>query len=149
MDHHANMKFTHKCVNGVELEMDFFTYKANELTEKDYDAANAVDMVLSKDKIEMSKYSYNLFEKSIALYPASPRGSSKLLKVNNSCQVEQFANFSHVFASMVEGSHIVFNDSRVLDARLFVNQANEKVELMLLDLGTVDVQKECNESYKP
>jgi len=55
MDHHANMKFTHKCVEGVDIEMEFFTYEAKELTEKDYDAAKAVDMVLSKDKIEMSK----------------------------------------------------------------------------------------------
>ena len=100
MDHHTNMKFTHKCVNGVDLEMEFFTYEAKQLTEKDYDAAKAVDMFLFKDKIQMSKYSYNLDEKSIALYPASPRGSSKLLKVSSSGEVTRYNNFSSVFASL-------------------------------------------------
>jgi pterin-4a-carbinolamine dehydratase len=47
MDHHANMKFTHKCVDGVDLEMEFFTFEAKRITQKDYDAAHAVDMLLS------------------------------------------------------------------------------------------------------
>ena len=98
MDHHANMKFSHKCVGSVDFKMEYFTFETNELTEKDYDAAKAIDLLLlTKDKIQMSKYSYNLNEKSIALYPASPRGSSKLLKVDGTGKVEQYNNFSIVF----------------------------------------------------
>ena len=76
MDHHANMNFTHKCVHGVDLEFEFFTYEVNEITEKDYDSVKAMDIILSKDtKVEITKYSYSLKEESIAKYPASPRGS--------------------------------------------------------------------------
>ena len=144
MDHHANMQFTHKCINGAELELEFFTYEANQLTEKDYEAAQAVEMFLSKDKIQMNKYSYDLDEKAIALYPASPRGSSKLLQVDCDGKVKKFENFSKIFNSLAEGCHVVFNDSRVLDARLFVKRGNTKVELMLLDLGVVDVKEQCS-----
>ncbi len=144
MDHHANMKLTHQCVDGVDLEMEFFTFEAKQITDKDYDAAHAVDMILSKDKVEMSKYSYNLREESIAKYPASPRGSSKLLKVDPSSNVTYYDNFSEVFPNLVKGSHLVFNDSRVLDARLFVNgDEAADIELMILDLGSVNVCDAC------
>lgn len=144
MDHHANMHFTHKCVNGAELEMEFFTYEANELTEKDFDAARAVEMLLSKDKIQMGKFSYNLDENSIASYPASPRGSSKLLRVDSNGVLTKYGNFSEIFHSLAEGCHIVFNDSRVLDARLFIDKDSDEVELMLLDLGVVNVNEKCS-----
>mmetsp|Transcript_20419 Transcript_20419/g.36996 ORF Transcript_20419/g.36996 Transcript_20419/m.36996 type:complete len:104 (-) Transcript_20419:4995-5306(-) len=57
-------------------------------------------------------------------------------------------NFSTVFASLAKGCHLVFNDSRVLDARLFVkgNDCDSKIELMILDLGSVDVGGKCNDT---
>ena len=91
----------------------------------------------------MSKYSYNLHEKSIAKYPASPRGSSKLLRVDSSGTVMRYNNFSSVFASLAKDCHIVFNDSRVLNARMFVQEGDKIVELMILDLGVVDIQNKC------
>jgi pterin-4a-carbinolamine dehydratase len=41
MDHHANMKVAHKCVSGVDLEMELFSYEAKELTHKDFSAAKS------------------------------------------------------------------------------------------------------------
>lgn len=90
------------------------------------------------------RYSYNLDEKNIAQYPASPRGSSKLLRCDANGNVVHHSNFSKVFASMVKGCHLVFNDSRVLDARLFIkDDSGRKVELMILDLGSIDVEGTC------
>ena len=43
LDHHANIQITHKCINGVHLTLQFFSYEANEVTEKDYKAAQVVD----------------------------------------------------------------------------------------------------------
>mmetsp|Transcript_4068 Transcript_4068/g.9411 ORF Transcript_4068/g.9411 Transcript_4068/m.9411 type:complete len:1141 (-) Transcript_4068:76-3498(-) len=144
MDHHANMQFTHKCVDGVDLELEFFTFEAKQITQKDYDAAQAVDMILSANQVKMSRYSYELDEKSIAQYPASPRGSSKLLRCEANGNVAYHGNFSKSFASMVRGCHLVFNDSRVLDARLFVKDGSgSNVELMILDLGSIDVEGTC------
>lgn len=93
------------------------------------------------------RYSYRLDEKNIAIYPASPRGSSKLLKCDASGNVTYYDNFSKVFASLSKGCHLVFNDSRVLDARLFVkNDIGAKIELMILDLGSVEVGGRCQDT---
>jgi len=55
MDHHANLSFTHSCVNGVDLEMEFFTFEAKKITEKDYIAAKAVDELLTEIKADAKK----------------------------------------------------------------------------------------------
>ena len=87
--------------------------------------------------IRMSDYTYHLRPESIAQYPASPRGSSKLLYCNAKGAVTYFDNFSTHIVPLLKGKHVVFNESRVLDARLFVQQESEQaVELMLLDLGS-------------
>ena len=108
------------------------------------------------DMIRMSDYAYQLNEESIACYPPNPRGSSKLLRVDGRGQVSYYDNFSHVFSQLSRGAHIVFNDSRVLDARLFVSrvektsqeqqQEQDRIELMLLDLGSVDVSAPCHKT---
>lgn len=48
MDHHANMTFEHKCVNGVDLSLEFFSYEADEITEKDHIAALAINAIQVK-----------------------------------------------------------------------------------------------------
>lgn len=73
MDHHANMRIVHKCINGVDLELELSSFEAKELTEKDYDAARAIDLIHSGTAISMKDYSYNLKEESIALFPAETR----------------------------------------------------------------------------
>lgn len=147
MDHHANMTFSHRCVDGVDVELNYFTFDAMELTEKDYDAAKVADMVYTGNVVRMSDFTYHLKEESIAKYPANPRGHSKLLRVDSNGRVSYFNNFSESFGSLVEGAHVVFNDSRVLHSRLFVDGPFGKpVELMILDLGEVDVGESCNET---
>ena len=48
LDHHANMTLKHECVDGVNVILSFFTYEANEITEKDYIAAKMVNDIASK-----------------------------------------------------------------------------------------------------
>lgn len=148
MDHHANMRITHKCVNGVDLEMEFFSFEAKELTEKDYDAARAVDLIHGGSEIQMRDFSYNLKEDSIAKFPAEPRGSSKLMRIDSYGRVSYFNHFGESIPSLLEGVHVVFNNSRVLDARLSVKLTNDdEVELMLLDLGHIDSAAPCSSQY--
>jgi hypothetical protein len=64
------MKIVHKCVNGVDLELEFFSFDANELTEKDFAAARAIDLIHHGNPINMSDYTYDLKHDSIALFPA-------------------------------------------------------------------------------
>jgi len=48
LDHHANMNFVHKCVDGVDLELEFFTFEAGEVTDNDYEAARKVNVILNE-----------------------------------------------------------------------------------------------------
>jgi hypothetical protein len=126
------MKIVHKCVNGVDLELEFFSFDANELTEKDFAAARAIDLIHHGNPINMSDYTYDLKHDSIALFPAEPRGSSKLLQVDCNGKVSYFDHFGSSIPSLLEGCHVVFNNSRVLDARLSAKLRNgDVVELMV------------------
>ena len=148
LDHHANMSFSHKCVNGVDLDIEFFTYEASEVTEKDYKAAKMVNTILDEEKINMKDFTYNLKVESIAKYPAEPRGSSRLLRVDSKGIVTHFSNFSDSFLSLAKGAHIIFNQSKVVNARVEVLEPtkNDCLELMILDLGD-SVEEMSNGSH--
>ena len=154
MDHHANISFTHKCVDGVDVEMEYFSFEAKDLTDKDYEAARKVNDILAdeeahdtatspseSDKIKMSDYTYELQDSSIAKYPADPRGSSRLLNVDGDGNVNYFDNFSDSILPLLSNAHVVFNESKVVNARLSVNCDKDSdknaMEMMILDLGEV------------
>ena len=110
----------------------------------------------------MKDYSYTLQESSIAKYPASPRGSSKLCRVDYQGNVQFLDHFANHFPSLARNCHLVLNDSLVLDARLFVEHPNassttpataatdtaecKKIELMILDLGEVHLAAPCEKA---
>ena len=133
------MTITHQCINGVDLEMELFSFEASSLTQKDFDAARAIDLIHGDSPINMKDFTYDLKQESIAVFPAEPRGSSKLLQVDSLGRVRYYNHFGTKIPTLLKGCHVVFNDSRVLNARLAVDLgAGNQVELMLLDLGKVD-----------
>ena len=128
------MKIVHKCVDGVDLELELFSFEAKELTRKDFDAARAIDLIYAGNPIDMKDFTYDLKQQSIALFPAEPRGSSKLLRVDSNGKVSYLEHFGKHISSLLEGCHVVFNNSRVLDARLAIDLGDgNKVELMVSD----------------
>jgi len=146
MDHHANMSFNHRCVNGVDATLEFFTFEANDLTDKDYEAARRVNAILDDENIRMSDYTYDLKLDSIAKFPAEPRGSSRLVRVDKDGRVQHYAHFSQEILSLIEGSHIIFNESKVVNARLSVSgNTAEDIEMMILDLGD-NLQRDCSDA---
>mmetsp|Transcript_24267 Transcript_24267/g.26055 ORF Transcript_24267/g.26055 Transcript_24267/m.26055 type:complete len:1191 (+) Transcript_24267:258-3830(+) len=149
MDHHANLSFTHKCFNGVDVDLEYFSFEANELTEKDYAAARKVNEIILKEedeKIKMSDFTYNLRFDSIAKYPAEPRGSSRLLNIDTNGNMRDFDNFSDSILHLLSDAHVVFNESKVVNARLSVNSVKDSkkndIEMMILDLGE-NIDKTC------
>ena len=94
----------------------------------------------------MSDFTYDLQLDSIAKYPAEPRGSSRLVNVDASGNVQYFDNFSDSILPLVSNAHVVFNQSKVVNARLSVNSAEDPnksaTEMMILDLGD-NLQKPC------
>jgi len=134
MEAQPDFSLSHECVNGgADSAMILSKHDSQQVPE----TASLFDR-----PIEMKKFSYNLLEDSIAVFPADPRGSSKLLYVDSNGEVTFASNFAETFPSLAEGCHVVFNESRVLEARLFIHEPSnegEHLEMMILDLGDVDL----------
>ncbi len=86
-------------------------------------------------KLDINLFDYTLPEGRIALYPAEPRDSSKLLylpKIDGSIQHKAFTDFPDFLR---EGDLLVLNDSKVFPARLHGTKKGSggKVELFLLE----------------
>ena len=81
--------------------------------------------------ISLSDYHYDLPPERIANEPLEQRDTSKLL-VYQQGEI-QHRQFSHISAWLSKGDLVVFNDTRVIPARLFMQRATgARIELLLL-----------------
>lgn len=85
--------------------------------------------------LDINLYDYHLPEGMIALYPAEPRDSSRLLylsKNDGKPEHMKFTDFSEYFR---QGDLLILNDSRVFPARLYgrKRKSGGKVEIFLLE----------------
>ncbi len=83
-------------------------------------------------KIKIEDYSYNLPDERIAKYPLEKRDLSKLLifKENNICE-DKFSNLSEILPA---GSLMVFNNTKVVPARLlFRKSTGAVIEIFCLE----------------
>ena len=85
-------------------------------------------------KIDISEYDYKLPEEKIALYPAEPRSSSKLLVIDRARSEIEHRTFSDIVEYVGPKDVLVLNDSRVFPARLHGIKKNTgaRVEIFLL-----------------
>ena len=67
-------------------------------------------------EIRIEDYNYNLPDERIAKYPLSRRDASKLLHYSDGIHVE--SKFSEIDSYIPEGSLMVFNNTKVVPARL-------------------------------
>ena len=72
---------------------------------------------MNQPKIRIEEYSYELPDERIAKYPLSQRDSSKLLIYNKGTISQE--KFSSIPSFLPEGSMMVFNNTKVVPARLF------------------------------
>ena len=83
-------------------------------------------------QINISDIDYNLPNEKIALFPLADRDQSKLLVYQNNTITD--ANFSHLSDFIDENYALIFNDSKVIHARLlFENIHGAKIEVFLLE----------------
>ncbi len=81
--------------------------------------------------IQLSDYSYHLPDERIARYPVDPRDSSKLL-VYKEGQIEH-DNFHNLVNYLPEHSFLVFNDTKVIPARIYFRKSTGAIiEVFLL-----------------
>lgn len=82
--------------------------------------------------IKISDYTYHLPEEKIALYPLAQRDASKLLLYNEAKITEGI--FSNIVNYLPANSLLVFNNSKVINARLqFVKPSGGIIEIFLLE----------------
>ena len=98
--------------------------------------------------IPLSDYTYDLKMQNIAKYPAEPRGSSRLLRVDRNGTISHYDNFSTSFPSLAQNSLLILNESRVVKARLFVTEGNNtnstSIEMMILSLNHDVISSPCH-----
>lgn len=88
-------------------------------------------MQLKEQSIRIDEYNYTLPEEQIASYPLSRRDSSKLLYYNNG-NISQ-DSFSHLSEFIPSGSTLVFNNTKVIPARiLFEKSTGASIEVFCL-----------------
>ena len=86
--------------------------------------------LLSKIKIE--SYNYNLPQEKIAFYPKENRDESKLLVYENNTITD--STFKELPSFLSENDILVFNNSKVIHARLIVyNNSGAKIEIFCLE----------------
>ena len=82
--------------------------------------------------IKISDYTYNLPDERIAKYPLTERDKSKLLvRQNGTIKQDIFENCANY---LPEGAQLVFNNTRVIHARLFFyKETGAKIEIFCLE----------------
>ena len=83
-------------------------------------------------EIRIEDYNYNLPDNRIAKYPLSRRDASKLLHYSDGKPVERM--FSEIDTIIPEGAFMVFNDTKVVPARLhFQRDTGAHIEIFCLE----------------
>ena len=79
-----------------------------------------------------SSYDFTLPEALIATHPAQPRDHARLLVYDRATDTITHTRFDRIEDFLPEGCGIIFNDTKVIKARLFGNKASGgKVELLI------------------
>ena len=100
-----------------------------------------------------SDFNYSLPPELVAQYPASPRGASRLLHLDGASGVCRDMKFADLPALLRAGDLLVFNDTRVIPARLLGHKdSGGRIEVLierLLDAHRVLAQVRSSKPLRP
>ncbi|MFT6917854.1 MAG: S-adenosylmethionine:tRNA ribosyltransferase-isomerase [Cognaticolwellia sp.] len=103
--------------------------------------------------MRVADFSFDLPEELIARYPKANRSASRLMTLNGNSGVLNDENFTDLVAHVKAGDLLVFNNTRVIPARMFGQKASGgKLEVLverLLDEHRVLAHIRCSKSPKP
>jgi S-adenosylmethionine:tRNA ribosyltransferase-isomerase len=98
---------------------------------------------VNRDELQTASYDFILPDGLIASLPASPRDSAKLLIYNRETKEITHTHFHQLESFIPKDCALIFNDTKVIKARLFGNkQSGGKLELLLnrpLDANNINV----------
>ncbi|MCW8895870.1 tRNA preQ1(34) S-adenosylmethionine ribosyltransferase-isomerase QueA [Sulfurimonas sp.] len=87
---------------------------------------------MTNKELLTSSYDFTLPSELIATHPASPRDSAKLLVYNRKTDEITHAIFSDLETFIPQGCALIFNDTKVIKARLFGKKpSGGKIELLI------------------
>jgi S-adenosylmethionine:tRNA ribosyltransferase-isomerase len=92
--------------------------------------------MMKLNRVSIEEYNYELPEERIAQYPEKDRDGSKLLIYNNGIISQD--HFNNIYKYIPSGSLLVFNNTRVIRARLLLRKGSGSMIEIL-----------CLEPYKP
>jgi S-adenosylmethionine:tRNA ribosyltransferase-isomerase len=93
-----------------------------------------------KKAIDIKDYEYTLPDERIAQFPLADRASSKLLVYNKGSISE--TKFSNVVDLIPEDSFLIFNNTKVINARMFFKKTTgAKIEIFCLEPSVMGVEK--------
>ena len=100
-----------------------------------------------------SDFRYDLPDELIARYPAAPRGASRLLLLDSASGERRDLRFADFPSRLRRGDLLVFNDTRVIPARLFgAKETGGRIEVLIervLDAQRVIAQVRASKAPKP
>ncbi len=103
--------------------------------------------------MRVADFSFELPEELIARYPKADRSASRLMALNGDSGVIADETFTDLIGHIAPGDLLVFNNTRVIPARLFGQKASGgKLEVLverLLDENRVLAHIRCSKSPKP
>ncbi|MDG3087221.1 tRNA preQ1(34) S-adenosylmethionine ribosyltransferase-isomerase QueA [Vibrio hannami] len=103
--------------------------------------------------MQVSDFHFELPDELIARYPKAERSSSRLLQLNGETGQVTDRSFKDVLDLVEEGDLLVFNNTRVIPARVFGRKASGgKLEVLverMLDESTILAHVRCSKSPKP
>ncbi|MGB1263763.1 MAG: tRNA preQ1(34) S-adenosylmethionine ribosyltransferase-isomerase QueA [Cognaticolwellia sp.] len=103
--------------------------------------------------MRVADFSFDLPEELIARYPKADRSASRLMALNGNNGTLTDETFTDIVAHIEPGDLLVFNNTRVIPARLFGQKASGgKLEVLverLLDEHRVLAHIRCSKSPKP
>lgn len=95
------------------------------------------------DQIKIEEYNYSLPSNRIAQYPLEKRDASKLLYFNGNIRQSHFKNIADF---LPENSLLVFNDTKVVQARLiFAKSTGARIEIFCLE--PVEPTREIQDAF--
>jgi len=81
----------------------------------------------------LEHYNFNLPPELIASEPASPRDSARLFVYDTSINAVMFDTFKNLHKFLPRNAHLVFNDTKVVPARLWLKkETGGKIEVLLM-----------------
>lgn len=103
--------------------------------------------------MRVSDFAFDLPEELIARYPKSDRTASRLMAVDGNTGAIDNGQFGDVLDKLNKGDLLIFNDTRVIPARMFGKKASGgKLEVLverMLDEHRVLAHVRCSKSPKP